>query len=292
MPAHKKCVIITNPVAGRYGANALRRVTEYMKRFGYVVDVRLTQCPGDGTRLARECVAENPDLVLGAGGDGTLNEVVNGLVFTEIPFGVLPRGTVNVFAREIRLPRSLEPQLQVVCEGRRHRVCLGKANDRFFLQMAGVGFDAAVVESVDSSLKKRIGRLAYVVAGFGTLYRLNPLPLTVTTDIGERLTGAHVVIGNGRFYGGGFKVTPEAKIRAPYLHCCVFGGSRRIDLFRYAWGIALNGHHRMKDVEIRRGRRFEIRAENRVPVQLDGDPTSPLPMTFETVPDALTVIGA
>ena len=288
----KKCVIITNPAAGRYASSLLRHATEFIGRAGYSVYVRCTECPGDGTRLAHECVQENPDLVLAAGGDGTLNEVVNGLVFTEIPFAVLPRGTVNVFAREIGLPRGLDRQLQVVCEGRRHRVCLGKANDRFFLLMAGVGFDAGVVEGVNSNLKRRIGRLAYVVSGFRTLFHLNPPPLDVLVDDEERLTARHLIIGNGRFYGGSFKVTPEASIRSPALDFCAFGGGRRIDLMRYAWGIALFNHRRMKDVTCRRCSRLTVQSGERVPVQVDGDACGELPMTFETVPDALTVIGA
>jgi diacylglycerol kinase (ATP) len=288
----KKCVIITNPVAGRYASRLLRHATEFIGCAGYSVDIRLTECIGDGTRLARECALENPDLVLAAGGDGTLNEVVNGLVFTEVPFAVLPRGTVNVFAREIGLPRGLERQLQVVCEGRRHRVCLGKANNRFFLLMAGVGFDANVVEGVSPRLKRRIGRLAYVVSGFRTLFRLNPPMLDILVDGEERLAARHLIVGNGRFYGGSFKVTPDASIRTPALDFCAFVGASRIDFMRYAWAIALFDHRRMKDVICRRCLRLTVQSGGRVPVQVDGDIYGELPMTFETVPDALTVIGA
>ena len=193
----------------------------------------MTAAAGDARRLAAEAIREGFEIVVAAGGDGTLNEVLNG--FGDVPdgferarLGVLPLGTVNVFARELAIPTKLDAAWAAIRQGRETRIDLptvdyhadGMRQRRYFAQLAGAGLDARAVELVQWQLKKKIGYLAYVVAGLKAL--LGDQSKITATGGGHSVTGEQVLIGNGRFYGGPFRVFPQADLRDGRLDVCVF----------------------------------------------------------------------
>jgi YegS/Rv2252/BmrU family lipid kinase len=281
--------VICNPAAGRGVGRDWGVLLDVLRLARVSVQVLETTAPGDATTLARQVAEERPDAVAVAGGDGTLNEVVNGLAYTGIPVAILPLGTANVFAREIGLPCSGRAAADAVLYGARQTVHLGKAGERFFVLMAGIGFDGEVVASVSPRVKSRLGKLAYVLAALRVAWRNPGGSLRVVAD-GEELAGAHAVLSNARFYGGAFRVTPDARLDDPDLHLCVFGRRTRASLLRYAIGVALNRHVAFDDVHLRRVRQVTVESPQTTYIQLDGDPGGTLPMTFTVAEDALTVI--
>ena len=259
----KRILVIFNPAA----RHAKRLMT---RREG--VTFAPTQGPGDATRIA--AAARDYDLVVAAGGDGTINEVVNGL--TGVPLGVLPLGTANVFAKELGLPARLDAAWRVLEVGRTRRIDLGCAEfagqTRHFVQLAGVGFDAQAVRSVDLKLKKIIGPVSYVVAGFKLL----------------RTPGAAVLIGNGRYYGGKVPVFPKARLDDGLLDVCEFERFGWRELCRYLPAILVGKHTGLRGV--RYYQTAELHCRLVAPVELDGEDAGDAPVKFSVKPGALQVV--
>src|SRR5881396_4090194 len=213
------CVIF-NPTARGERAKRFRR---HLDAIGAECALKPTTAPGGGRALAAEAVREGFEVIVAAGGDGTLNEVLNGIGdepegFARTRLGVLPLGTVNVFAQELTLPAKLEPAWETIqrgCETRIDLPCVeyqanGVGARRYFAQMAGAGLDARAIELVKWQMKKAIGPLAYVLAG---LHAVLGAPSKITAVApGHSALGELVMIGNGRLYGGQFKLFPKADL--------------------------------------------------------------------------------
>ena len=208
----RNCVIF-NPAAR---GNKARHFRRHLDEIGGQSAFKATAAPGDARRLAAEAVAEGFDLIVAAGGDGTVNEVLNGIGdapdgFERARLGVLPLGTVNVFAREMKIPLRIERAWEILQRGREMRIDLpcvefsanGVRRKIYFAQLAGAGLDARAIELVDFAVKKKIGPLAYVIAGLKALREKKPQ----INSFGERTnaSGELVLIGNGKFYGGAFR---------------------------------------------------------------------------------------
>src|SRR6185295_1298212 len=243
----KTCVIF-NPAAR---GEKSRQFRDQLARLSAQCALKPTYAAGAGRALAAEAVREGFEVIVAAGGDGTLNEVLNGLGdepdgLARTRLGVLPLGTVNVFAKELNLPMDFQTAWQVIERARESVIDLpaaeyavnGQPQRRFFAQMAGVGWDARAVELVDWKQKKMIGALAYVVAGFKALR--GPLPQIVVTNGTETLAGELVLIGNGRFYGGRYTIFPGADLRDGLLEVSVFPKANLEMLARYGFGLLIS----------------------------------------------------
>lgn len=285
-----RVLIVFNPTAGQ--AIALQRdlcaARAVWQAHGWQVDLQPTACPGDGTRLAREAAEAGYDVVVAAGGDGTVNEVVNGLVGTQTALAALPAGTVNVWVRELGLP--LQPRLaaEALVRAQRQRIDLGRAGDRYFLLMAGIGFDAAVTAEVRSEEKRRLGVFAYALRALSLALRFQGTRTSITID-GRVRRGRvlMVVIGNSQLYGGFVKMTARASINDGLLDLCIIKGkSLRSAPLRIA-SILLRRYHLDPEVEYHRARSVQIDANPPMPVQVDGDHIGYTPLLFETVPGAI-----
>jgi YegS/Rv2252/BmrU family lipid kinase len=244
----RTCVIF-NPSAR--GEKA-KRFRQQLDQIGKESALKLTSGPLEARRLATEAVNEQFEIIVAAGGDGTVNEVLNGLGdvpsgFERARLGVLPLGTVNVFARELALPSDLTAAWEVIRQGRETQIDLpsvefslnGNRSQRFFVQLAGAGLDARAIELVSWPLKKKIGPLAYVLAG---LHALSGPGLKITaTDGNHSSTGELILIGNGRFYGGQFRIFPTADLRDGLLEVCVFPRVTWLTLMRCGPRLLLRG---------------------------------------------------
>ena len=277
----KRILVIFNPVARRARSRACRQFLE--RHAGAGVTLAPTQKTGDATRLA--AAARDYDLVVAAGGDGTINEVVNGL--TSTPLGVLPLGTVNVFAKELGIPKRFEAAWQVLTTGRLRTIDLAVAEmggrQRRFVQLAGVGFDAAAVRAVSLKLKKKIGPASYVVAGLKQLCAPGP-----RVELSTGGTGAAVLIGNGRYYGGKVPVFPQARLDDGLLDVCVFEKFGVSELVRYLPAILCGRHIGLRG--IRYFQTTELTCRPVVPVELDGEDAGDAPVKFSVLPSALQVV--
>lgn len=292
------CVIF-NPSAKGEKARRFRR---HLEQIAAQAALKLTACPGDARRLAKEAVLEGFDRVVAAGGDGTVNEVLNGLGdapegFERSSLGVLPLGTVNVFARELVLPKKLGAAWDTILHGSETRIDLpwveyannGAKERRYFAQLAGAGLDARAVELVNWELKRKLGPVAYVIAGLQAL--LGP-PARITVTAGaKQTTGGLVLIGNGRLYGGDFRVFPGADLRDGLLEICVFPRVNWLTLARCGPPLLFRGCLPASAVQVWQAESFQLTGENNVPMELDGEFVGRLPATFGIQRSALRVVA-
>jgi len=292
------CVIF-NPAARGNQARRFRRHLDGMARQSVF---KATTAPGDARRFAAEAVVNKFDLIVAAGGDGTVNEVLNGIGaapdgFDRARLGVLPLGTVNVFARELGIPLRLEPAWEMLRRGRETSMDLGRADfldkgrpaRRFFMQLAGAGLDARAVELVSWQLKKNAGPLAYVVAGWQALLE-RQTPITVRAD-GKELSGELALIGNGKFYGGPFEVFPGAAADDGLLDACIFPRVSLSSLLRLAPGFILRRRFSEQKVRRLRAEKLELTSETPAAFELDGEWVGHLPATFSVGRKRLRVVG-
>jgi diacylglycerol kinase (ATP) len=284
-----RILLIANPVAGGNARSKIDRAAAWLRSRGAVVEVALTAASGDARWAAGVARDAGFDRIIAAGGDGTLNEVVNGLAPSPIPLAFIPFGTTNVFALEVGIPFDLEQACDVALNGTPRPVSLGLAGDTRFMLMAGVGFDAEVVAGVSLPLKRRVGKLAYIVSGIRNLLKPASVPFEVTTEDGNRCRAYGAVIGNGRFYGGRFKITPEASLQDDSLAVCLFLRPGRLRLLATVVRIVLGRSPAEGDVRRLRTRRLTL-AGSEAPVQLDGDDHGRLPLTFRAVFGELTLV--
>jgi YegS/Rv2252/BmrU family lipid kinase len=241
--------------------------------------------------LAAEAVAEGFECVVAAGGDGTLNEVLNGIGrvpggFDSVALGVLPLGTVNVYARELRIPLNLEAAWQVILAGRQRQLDLASVESgsgerperQWFAQLAGAGLDARAIQLVDWKLKKRLGPLAYVWAGLKALCERKPK--IVVTGSTETLTGELVLVGNGSLYGGDFKTFDTAAMDDGLLDVCVFPKVNFAVLARCAGPLLLAGRLPKSQVRRMKAEEFTLSSDFTCAFELDGELAGQLPVKF------------
>jgi YegS/Rv2252/BmrU family lipid kinase len=251
--------------------------------------VRPTSGPGDATRIARAALDEAWDAIVAAGGDGTVNEIINGLAGGAFLLAVFPMGTANVLALELDLPGEPRAAADLVARGESLLVQLPSINGRSFILMAGVGFDARVVAAVTPKLKKKFGKLAYVWTTLSGLRRFSRTLYRIEID-GTDHRAASAVIANGRLYGGRFSFAPDARLDSPLLHVCLLGKTGPWNALRYAIGLVRGRLADYPDVTIVTGRSIHIDGDPSEPVQADGDIIGRLPVDIEAAQSTVRII--
>jgi len=291
------CVIF-NPAAR---GDKARRFRAHLEALSHQCALKPTTGPGSGADLAAEAVREGFDTIVAAGGDGTVNEVLNGLARSphgpkRARFAVLPLGTINVFAKELDLPTRFEPAWQIILAGHETLIDLpfatfsskGVAEKRYFAQMAGAGLDSRAVALVDWELKKKIGPLAYVVASLKA-WR-GPMPQLLVSDGTQTITAELVLIGNGRFYGGRYEAFPMADLRDAMLEVSIWPKVDLVSAIRTSWGLLTSQLYSAGGVRHFKAATLTVSATEPVPFHLDGEDAGMLPVQFGIEPRALRVI--
>jgi YegS/Rv2252/BmrU family lipid kinase len=291
------CVIF-NPAARGEKARHFR---DQLAALSTQAALKPTYAAGSGRALAAEAVREGFDIVVAAGGDGTINEVLNGLYDSsqltgKVRLGVIPLGTVNVFARELGLPADFEPAWRVIERGHELSIDLpeseftldGHIQRRCFAQLAGAGLDSRAIELVDWNQKKMIGPLAYVVAGFKALTEAKNQIVVSSPTAGA--TGELVLIGNGRFYGGSITLFPRASLQDGLLDVTVFPRVNWEVLLRCGWGWLRDQIHSAAGCNTFQVDTVTLSSNGFVPFELDGDNVGHLPARFSVKRGALRVI--
>jgi diacylglycerol kinase family enzyme len=197
--------IIANPTSGSYAHHAthLEETVAFLQDHGWNVALKLTEAAGDGRRLAREAVNQQAEVVIAAGGDGTINEVIQELVGTETALGVLPIGTVNDWAREIGIPLDVKGARDVLVHGRTRHIDLVCVNEHYFLLMVGIGLDGAITQKVEQHPLKRLGVVGYLLTSIWYGLRYRSFVTSVISNEREQKTSAlQIVVGNTQLYGG------------------------------------------------------------------------------------------
>lgn len=296
-PAKPTIRIIANPAAGTLrNPQALRDLYDaanMLTAAGAPAEVCLTERAGHAVDLARDAAKAGMDMVVAAGGDGTVNDVIQGLAGYATALGVLPLGTVNVWAREVGIPLSTPEAAHVLLHGARRRVDLGRAGARYFLMMAGIGFDAEVARRVERGRLRKIGlKMVEYLATAGFL-SLTQKPVRVYLRIQGKRRGTSalmVLIGNTRLYGGALTFTRHAVADDGVLDVVIIGGGGLIYRATVLRNALLRRTPSRQRVRYERARSVRIDAETPLPVQVDGEVVGRLPMTFSVAPLALTVI--
>jgi len=292
----RKAVLISNPKTGRYVSKrkTIQELASGLQSLGVDVELKLTQSPGDATEIAAQAARNGTTDVIVAGGDGTINEAIQGMVGTTARLGILPRGTANVLARELGLPMNVDEALAIAARGKVRRIHFGIATNetddtqRHFVLMAGIGLDASVVRRVNPSLKRRIGKGAFWLSGLSHLATWDPQQFTLEID-NKKYTATFAAIGKATRYGGDLMVTPRANLSEPEFEVCLIETLSRVRYLRFL-------SHAMRnelgnDLEgIRFLKTKKVRALGEAPVQVDGELVGHLPMTFEISPHSLEVI--
>jgi diacylglycerol kinase (ATP) len=284
----QKILVILNPAArGDRAQSQQEKIAALSPR----LVVRVTHAPGDARSLARQAVEEGFSTVVAAGGDGTVNDVVNGLAGADIPLGILPVGTMNVFATELGLPQNdLAGAWAVIEEGQTRRVDLPRANDEYFVQLAGAGLDAEVVQRTTPDSKKALGPVSYLITLAQVAARRPPLIHVDPVD-GPPRQGSFVLVGNGRLYGGPFVLFKDAHLDDGLLDVLVFQHQSHWDLIRYFQAIAFGNHPGLPDVEYFQTRGLRLMSREYVPIELDGEWSGSLPVELGVSSRKLRVLA-
>jgi diacylglycerol kinase (ATP) len=303
----KDALLIYNPTSGRKRHTRFEEIehaARILKEAGITTELAPTTGPGAAVRIARQAVDQRRGMVIACGGDGTINEIVNGLACSQVPMALLPAGTANILAKELGIPWDIPHAARLISGGTIRRIALGMAmptngnhspaissTGRYFLSVAGAGPDGAIVNGVHEGLKKSAGVFAYWVEGFRQLFRY-AFPQMRIHSGGRDRQATIIVVGRTANYGGPFKITTEASLfedsfefltnstrsRLGYLSClpALFAGTLRNK----------NGIETWKATEV------ICESANGEPVyaQVDGEPVGPLPMAFRIVPDALSIV--
>jgi diacylglycerol kinase (ATP) len=290
----RRLLVIYNPIAGGRKRRRLTAWLAHLAALGAEVTLAETEGPRHAEALARAADPDRVDAVAVAGGDGTINEAVNGLAASRLPLALLPLGTANVLANEIGLPRRTADLARIAAFAPARPVWPGEATPeggegRRFLIMAGIGFDAEVVEHLDLAWKRRAGKLAYVASILGRLRDYREHCYRAEFD-GAAVEGASLVAAKSHFYGGRFVLAPEARLDQPSLQLVVFGRAGRGAALGYLAALGLGQLQRCRTLRILSGESLHLMEPAGAPVQLDGDIRLRLPARINIARTPLQLI--
>jgi YegS/Rv2252/BmrU family lipid kinase len=297
--AQRKATIIYNPMSGRQGKRAEQaaEMARLLGERGILAEARATTGPNDATRLAGEAIARGSNILISYGGDGTLNEVIQAMVGSDAVLGVWAGGTANVVARDLHLPRDTERLAEVVAAGKTKRIALGCASrspdsrlqSRFFLMFAGIGLDASISQGVNRKLKRKTGEFAFWVSGIKHLLMWKRDPFTVEVN-GRKYESAFTLIGNGKSYGGNLEMAKNARLEDPEFEAFILPRHKTNLAYVFALIKCFFKKPEKTKAAIVKGKQIAVESDKEVWVELDGELVGTLPMTFEVLPDALSVI--
>lgn len=284
-------MIIANPRAGHgRGERNVRRLREAIRRRGYDCTPVPTERPGHAMELARRAADAGHARVAVMGGDGTISEVVNGLVGSDTELGIVPMGTGNDVARSLRIPRGdLDAALDLAIQGETRPVDVGRERDRHFISVLGVGFPAIVADEANSFTRLR-GSAAFFVAVYKALHRLRPIPLTIGLD--ERTLAMEcvaVMVQNTPYTGGGLKMAPDAVVDDGELDVVVVADIARTDLMVH-FPRVYSGHHLDHPAfSAHRARRVRVETAEELPKMFDGDLCGWTPLDADVIPGGIRI---
>ena len=266
--------IIVNPAARGAKAQFAR-----LKQLSRNVVIRTTEGPGDAEAQTERAVEQGYGTIVAAGGDGTINEVVNGIGRAPVALGILPMGTVNVLALELGIPFDLVAAWKVIRSGHTRLIDEASANGHLFVQMAGIGLDAQIVERNSREIKQVLGPLSYLLTATQVAIE-KPPRLRVTSEHHPAVEGSFVLVGNGRFYGGPFALFKDADIQDGLLDVYVFRHMNYLALMRYFRGILFGSLAKFSDVDYFKARKLRVEANVHVPLEADGELVGHAPVDF------------
>jgi diacylglycerol kinase (ATP) len=283
----KDTVVILNPAARGARTQRLRAQVEKLARGSILC---ASSEAGQAEALARNAAEEGYQRIVAAGGDGTVNEIVNGIAGHDVSLGLLPLGTMNVFATELGLPlNDLSACWKVIQRNRTDRVDLPRANRKHFVQLAGVGLDAQAVKETSRAFKRSFGPLSYLISAVQIASRTPPV-LRIESEEAITGEGSFVLVGNGRLYGGRFPFFKQAVMNDGLLDVLVFKRLNYVDIIRYLQDVVFTPQISSPEVEYFQTKRVRVTSEESVPVEIDGELVGNCPVEFKIRAGGLRVL--
>ena len=281
-------IVILNPTAG--SPEHVRSWQERVESLAGDCPVRVTSHPGEAEELAQRAIDEGFTRIVAAGGDGTVNQVANGLADRKAALGVLPMGSVNVFAMELGLPLyNLRRCWDIIEDTNIRQIDLPIANGRYFVQLAGVGLDAQVVKETSLAFKRSFGPLSYLISAAQIAAR-QPPKLFIESEETSVEEGSFVLVGNGRLYGGPFPFFKHAIIDDGLFDVVVFKRLGYLEIVKYLQDVVFSSDIKVPEIEYFQTRQLRITSEQDVPLELDGELAGNCPVDFRIRGKALRVL--
>ena len=284
----KKLKIIFNPISGsRLAGKRIKHIRQYFENHNYLVNWSVTRQKGNATIFAKE-IDDSFYAAVVIGGDGTINEVVNGLQGRQIPIGIIPQGTGNLLAKELGIPISIEKACAVIKRARTISMDLGHDTKRYFFLMAGIGIDAEIVYAIDAARKGNISLLTYIIPIIRTIinYHLPRITISINGTVVEK-EASFVFVSNVKGYFGPVRFAYLAKTNDGQFDVCIMKGRKKLHILKYVIGAATGTLRMFSDVLYLRGKDVTVTGYTSDRYQLDGDPGGTLPASFKAIPDAV-----
>jgi len=305
--AIKDALLIYNPTSGRRRNRRfaeIERAVRILKEAGITTELAPTYAPNSATQIARRATQDRRGMVIACGGDGTINEVVNGLAGTQTPMALLPAGTANILAKELRIPWDIPHAARLIPNADVRRIALGLAvplngnhseampiEGRYFLSVGGAGPDGAIVNGVHAGLKKRAGIIAYWWEGLRQLLSYNFAEMRIDSH-GQERRATIVVVGRTKHYGGPFKITTGADLFEDSFEILTYSKRSRIAYALCLPALWMGQLRKREGIEAWKAQHSTCEPAGAHPVyaQVDGEPVGALPLSFRIVPDALSLL--
>jgi diacylglycerol kinase (ATP) len=282
-------IVILNPTAG--SPEHIRSWQERIESLVGDCPVRITSHSGEAEALTRRAVEEGFTRIVAAGGDGTVSQVANGLVGSDATLGVLPMGSVNVFAMELGLPLlNLQRCWEIIEDGNVRLIDLPSANGKHFVQLAGIGLDAQVVKETSLAFKRSFGPLSYLISAAQIAAR-QPPKLFIESKHSPVEEGSFILIGNGRLYGGPFPFFKHAVIDDGLFDVVVFTRLGYLEIIKYLQDVVFSSDIKVPEIEYFQTTELRITSEQDVPLELDGELAGNCPVDFRIRKRALRVLA-
>jgi YegS/Rv2252/BmrU family lipid kinase len=291
-----EAVVIYNPYAGRLARrkHLLQRTIERLRTEG--IEARLVPTTGPNTAdlIAKQAIDAGARMIIAAGGDGTINEVANGVVHSQVPMAILPGGTANVLAHELKMKGGVLNAAAAIPNLVPMRMSVGLLrgpnSKRYFLLMAGAGLDAQIVYDLNLDLKAAVGKLAYYACGFRQVFR--SIPQFTVELLGNRHRCGFALVSRVRNYGGDLEIARGASLLRSDFEVVLFEGSNSLGYLRYLAAVMLGRATGMKGITVTRATSVvcDCPTDDRIYAQIDGELVSALPVNVEIVPEALTLL--
>lgn len=289
-----KHIFIINPAAGK--GKSLELIPFIKQCFIDKAEefaIRVTECPGHATELAKEYSSIEKCRIYSVGGDGTVNEIVNGIAGTESALGVIPTGSGNDFIRSFQEKFDIKDMIVSTINGEENSIDLARVNDKYFINISSIGFDANVVFNADKFKKVPgiTGSMAYLISIIYTIFQNKICDISIDIDGNKmKLKALLAAISNGRYYGGGIIPTPDAKLDDGMFDICLVSEMSRLQILRLFPKYMKGLHRELKQVSFFKAKKVNIESEANLCLNIDGEIITARKINFEILESAINVI--
>ena len=304
--SHKKATLFFNPEAGygrkknifqknpphkKHYETLLKTIQETFNENNYELTTIIIHESIDTTKITSTLSPKETDLVIAAGGDGTINKIINGLMISKIPLGIIPIGSVNILALDLKISNDIKIACNQIINGSPKKIDIGQANTHYFSSMAGIGFDAKVIKHTPLQLKKKHGLLSFAYIAFKILstYKYRPIRLSINNELAIQ-TAYFIIINNSKYYGGKFIVSPQSSLTDGKLDITLLKKGNFIALFKFFKHLINGTLDQCKEVELIQTSQLSLKENEKHHTHVDAEYIGKHHVTINIVPLGLTII--